>query len=549
MIKENFGKMIERSIKKNWDLPGLSNFKGKSLSYGQIADRIIYLHQVFKKFKIKPGDKVALLGKNSANWGIAYLSTVTYGAVVVPILTDFHANDIHHIVNHSDSKILFVMDNIFTELDPAKMDKVNTIFSIENYEILFTRINKAKSKLLEVEKSYLEAYGGVLTSDKLSFDDISNETLEGIVYTSGTTGFSKGVMLTHNNLAANMVFAREHMDLVPGDTILSFLPVAHSFGCAFEFLYPFCMGCHITFLGRIPSPTIILKAFNKIKPNLILSVPLVLEKIYNSKIKKATGKFPISILIKTPILKKLIYKKIRKTLVDSFGGEFNEFVIGGAPLNAAVEDFLKKIRFPFTIGYGMTECAPLISYINWREHRKQSVGICVNTLDCKVDSDDPQTEVGELLVKGENVMIGYYKEKEKTAEAIDEEGWLHTGDLALIDEDGFIYIKGRKKTMLLGPSGQNIYPEVIEAKLSNLPFIEEAILVKREGKLVALVYPDYDNLKLKGAEEKRLNKIMRDNREKINEVLPAFSKISKIQIYPEEFEKTPKKSIKRYMYK
>ena len=549
MVKENFVKMIENSIKQNWDLAALSDFDGKSYKYGEIADRITFLHTVYKNFKIKPGDKIALLGKNSANWGIAYLATITYGAVVVPILTDFHANDIHHIVNHSDSRLLFVMENIFTELDTAKMEKLNTIFSIENFGILFSRASKAKEKLSECEHSYLEKYQGELNSTKLKFKEINNDTLEGIVYTSGTTGFSKGVMLTHNNLAANIIFAREHMGLVAGDTILSFLPVAHSFGCAFEFLFPFCMGCHITFLGRIPSPTIILKAFGKIKPNLILSVPLVLEKIYNNKIKKATDKFPINILLKIPLLKKLIHKKIRRTLVNSFGGEFNEFVIGGAPLNDAVEDFLKKIKFPFTIGYGMTECAPLISYINWKEHKKKSVGICVDTLEFKIDSDDPYQEVGELLVKGENVMNGYYKEEEITAEAINKDGWLHTGDLALTDKDGFIYIKGRKKTMLLGPSGQNIYPEEIEAKLSNLNFIEEAIVVKREEKLVALVYPDYDRLDLKGIKENELEQIMKENRDKINQILPSFSRISKIQIYPEEFEKTPKKSIKRYMYK
>ncbi len=549
MIKENFVKMIENSIKKNWDLPGLSNFDGKTLTYEEIADRITFLHQIFNNFKIKPGDKIALLGKNSVNWAVAYLATVTYGAVVVPILPDFHANDIHHIVNHSDAKMLFVMENIFTELDTTKMEKLNTIFAMKNYEILFSRTNKPKDKPENAKSSYLEKYNGKLTAEKLTFKEISNETLEGIVYTSGTTGFSKGVMLTHNNLAANIIFAREHMGLVAGDTILSFLPVAHSFGCAFEFLFPFCMGCHITFLRQIPSPTIILKAFSKIKPNLILSVPLVLEKIYNNKIKKATDSFPTNILLKTPLIKNLIHKKIRKKLVDSFGGEFNEFVIGGAPLNGAVEDFLKKIEFPFTIGYGMTECAPLISYISWREHKKKSVGILVDTLEFKIDSDDPYNEVGELLVKGENVMIGYYKEAKKTAETIDDDNWLHTADLAVTDKDGFIYIKGRKKTMLLGPSGQNIYPEEIEAKLSNLPFIEEAIVVKREGKLVALVYPDYDKLDLLETKEQKLEKIMKENRDRINNILPSFSKISKIQIYPEEFEKTPKKSIKRYMYK
>ncbi len=549
MLKENFVGMIENSIKQNWDLPGLSNFNGKTLTYGEIADRITFLHELFKNLNIKPGDKIALLGKNSANWGVAYLATVTYGAVVVPILTDFHANDIHHIVNHSDAKILFVMENTFTELDTVKMKKLNTILAIENYELLFSRANKAKEKLANCKNSYLEKYQGDLNSKNFKCKEISNGSLEGIVYTSGTTGFSKGVMLTHNNLAANIVFAKEHMGLVAGDTILSFLPVAHSFGCAFEFLFPFCTGCHITFLGRIPSPTIILKAFGKIKPNLILSVPLVLEKIYNNKIKRAMDSFPTNMLLKTPLIKKLIHKKIRNKLVDSFGGEFNEFVIGGAPLNDAVEDFLKTIKFPFTIGYGMTECAPLISYINWKDHKKNSVGISVDTLEYKIDSTDPYNVVGELLVKGENVMTGYYKQEKITAETIDENGWLHTGDLALTDNDGFIYIKGRKKTMLLGPSGQNIYPEEIEAKLSNLNYIEEAIVVKREEKLVALVYPDYDRLDLKKVEENDLEKIMKKNRDKINKLLPAFSKISKIQIYPEEFEKTPKKSIKRYMYK
>jgi len=394
----------------------------------------------------------------------------------------------------------------------------------------------------------LDKYDGSLIAEKLSFPEISNNELAEIVYTSGTTGFSKGVMLPHNSLLANVIYAQNHMDLKPGDTIASFLPIAHTFGCAFEFLFPFSVGCHITFLGKIPSPKIILQAFKQVRPRLILSVPLVLEKIYDKQIKAALDKGIVKILTKAPLLKNLIYKKVCNKLIEAFGGNFKEIVIGGAALNEKVETFLKMIGFPVTVGYGLTECGPLVSYAPWDEHKTSSVGKIVDTLEVRIDSDDQQKIVGEILVRGENVMLGYYKNEEATNEAIDKDGWLHTGDLGVVDEDGFIFIKGRCKSMILGPSGQNIYPEEIEAKLNNLPFIQESLVVQKNKKLIALVYPDLGLADAKGINEKKLTVKMEENRKFINQQLPPYCPITKIELSPEEFEKTPTKKVKRYLY-
>lgn len=545
-MKENFVKMLESSINSNWDLPAFSDYKGEALTYGDISREILKMHYIFRKLSVKKGDKIALLGKNSVNWAIVYLATVSYGAVIVPILPDFHASDVHHIVNHSDSVLLFALEDIYENLNCENLKEIIAIFSLENLSLLYSPKKNLKDKF-KSDMDEFRQQNAEKNENKITFSKISNNDLHGIIYTSGTTGFSKGVMLTNNNFAANVVYAQEKMKLEPGDTILSFLPIAHTFGCTFEFLFPFCSGCHITFLNKIPSPRIILKAFGEVKPRLILSVPLIIEKIYNKQIKPTISKALMKVLLGLPGIKNAIYTKIRKKLVTVFGGNFREIVIGGAPLNDEVETFFKKIKFPFTIGYGMTECAPLISYANWENHKSKSVGETVFTMQAKIDSEDSANIVGEIMVKGENLMQGYYKE-EKITSGCFEDGWLHTGDLGLIDADNYIYIKGRSKSMILGPSGQNIFPEEIESKLNNLDCVQESLLVKKENKLIALIYPDFEKMDAKKIEENELESIMKKNLSKINKMLPAYSKISKLEIFPEEFEKTPTKKVKRFLY-
>jgi long-chain acyl-CoA synthetase len=485
-----------------------------------------------------------LIGRNSSNWVLVYLAAVTYGAVIVPVLPDFHTDDFHHIVNHSDSVLLFVADNIYEKIDEAKMPELEAIFSLQDLKNLLYSKKKITAK--EIEK-----YDGQLTAEQISFDKVGNEEVAGILYTSGTSGFSKGVMLPHNSLAANVRFARNSIPLKAGDTILSFLPLAHSFGCTFDFLFPFAVGCHITFLGQIPAPKLLVQALEQIRPRLILSVPLLIEKIYKNRLKPQLDKAAVKTLTKVPGLKNVIYKKIRQKLIDVFGGNFIEIVIGGAALNEEVENFLDKINFPFTVGYGMTECGPLISYTPFKTGTKKfSVGQLMDTLEIRIDSTVTRTDdgSGEIQVRGENVMTGYYKNEEATKATIDDDGWLHTGDIGMLDGDDFIYIKGRHKDMLLGPSGQNIYPEEIEAKLNNLPYVEESLLIEKDKKIVALVYPNMETVDAEGLSETDLQEKMEANRELINRQLPAYSRITKIELFPEEFEKTPTKKIKRFLY-
>ncbi len=550
MFKDNFVEMIQGSIKKNWDLPAFSDFGESALTYGNVAEKILWCHHVFQKSQIKKGDKIALIGKNSTNWAITYLAAVTYGAVIVPVLTDFHTDDIHHIVNHSDSVLLFVSDSLYEKLDEAKMSGLEAILSLESFKLFYSK-KKGIEKVLEKASSlFLEKIKGPLTAENFSLPKVANDELAGILYTSGTSGFSKGVMLPYNSLAANVRFAMDHIDLRAGDPILSFLPLAHTFGCAFDFLFPICVGCHITFLGKIPSPKILIDALGKIRPRLILSVPLLIEKIYKTRIKRKLEKGAVKILAKLPLLGAKVYQKVRHTLIEVFGGNFIEIVIGGAALNEEVESFLRKIKFPFTVGYGMTECGPLISYTPFPGHKFQSVGKLMDSLEIRIDTSttEPGLKTGEILVRGENVMTGYYKNEEATKSALGKDGWLHTGDIGLIDEDGFIYIKGRHKDMLLGPSGQNIYPEEIEAKLNNLPYVEESLVIEKEKKMVALVYPNMEAVDAEGLNEHQLQEKMEQNRQILNEQLPSYSRITKIELYPEEFEKTPTKKIKRYLY-
>lgn len=548
-MKENLTEFISASIIKNWELNSMTDYKGESLTFKEVGTRIARLHCIFETFGIKKGDKVALIGKNSANWGVSFLGTITYGAVIVPILPDFKPNDVHHIIKHSESVFLLAADHIFETLDMAGLPKVLAAYSLTNFSLLEGGAADDSEKLAEkAQKAFNEKYPNGLKPEDARYEPIPNSELAEISYTSGTTGFTKGVMIHHNSLTANVVYANNNMPLDPGDNIVSFLPLAHTYGCAFEFLWPFTLGCHITFLTKTPSPQVILEAFKKIKPRLVLSVPLVIEKIYKKQLLPVISKPHMKVLLNTPILNNVIKKKIREKLNMAFGGNFHEVVIGGAALNKDVEIFFNKIKFPFSIGYGMTECGPLISYANWDKTRLGSAGKIVDTLEVKIDSPDPYKIVGEIMVRGENVMLGYYKNEEATTAALEPDGWMHTGDLGLIDKDNFIYIMGRSKSMILGPSGQNIYPEEIENKYNNMPFVQETLVVEKNGQLVVLIYPDLDAIDKAGLKEGQINEIMEGHRKQLNQELPNYMSVARFKIVPEEFEKTPKRSIKRFLY-
>lgn len=547
MIKERLIGYIEQSIRKNWDIEALSNYREKGYTYREIAEKILRLHIFFKDAGIKEGDKIALVGRNSANWCVVYLASVTYGAVIVPILPDFKSDDLHNLINHSDAVLLFVDDKIFEGLDKAKLPLIQGVISIDDFSMIGTPGEEIKRKYLAAEEKFIKAYPSIRQED-VKFSDITNDKLAVISYTGGTTGFSKGVMITHNSLAANIRFAQTHMPLQPGDPLVSFLPLAHTYGCAFEFLFPFTIGCHITILSKTPSPQIIVQAFKEIKPRLILSVPLVIEKIFKKQLLPVIGKPHMKVLLAIPGVNKIIQGKIKEKLVETFGGRFHEIVIGGAAFNPEAERFFRKIGFPFTVGYGMTECGPLISYTSWDTTKLGASGKPVDTLEVTIDSSDPQKEIGEIILKGENVMLGYYKNEKATREIIDDNGWMHTGDLGIMDRDGNIFIKGRSKSMLLGPSGKNIFPEEIEAVINNMDYISESLVIMEDGKLVGLIYPDSDMLKKDNISEEKFAEMLDGIRKSVNDKIPEFMAVTKFRIHPEEFAKTPKRSIKRFLY-
>jgi long-chain acyl-CoA synthetase len=547
MIQERLIGYIEQSIRQNWEIEALSNYKEKGYSYKTIAEKILKLHILFKGSGINEGEKIALVGRNSANWCITYLASVTYGAVVVPILPDFKPDDLTNIINHSDSRLLFVDDKIYESLDITKMPEITGVLSLDDFRMVFSGNSTFKESFSSFEEKFSNAFPD-LKKEEIRFSDISNDHLAVISYTSGTTGFSKGVMITHNSLAANVRYAQENMPLESGDPVVSFLPLAHTFGCAFEFLFPFTFGCHITILTKTPSPQILIQAFKEIKPRLILSVPLVVEKIYKKQLLSVISKPHMKILLAIPGINKILFRKIREKLTETFGGRFKELVVGGAAFNADAEKFFKKIGFRFTVGYGMTECGPLISYASWNTTKLGASGRAVDTLEVTIDSPDPVNIVGEIILKGENVMTGYYKNEKATREMIDDKGWMHTGDLGLIDKEGNIFIKGRSKSMILGPSGQNIYPEEIEAVINNMDYIVESVINSVDNKLIALVFPDYEMMKRDNISEEQLLTILDKTRKELNERLPEFMAVSKFRIHPEEFAKTPKRSIKRFLY-
>ena len=551
MVEENFIKIYEKSFKENWELPALTDYNTReTFTYGDMARQIARIHLLLRHCQIRRGDKIALIGRNTPRWVMSFFATVTYGAIIVPILQDFNPNDVHHIINHSDAVLLFSGSLAWEHIEMEKLNQVRGVISLDDYSCLDQRDGEdIMQYLADIDQHFEKTYPDGFSRNDIKYAELGNDKVSLINYTSGTTGFSKGVMLTGNNLAGNTCFGMQSKLHYKGSKCLSFLPLAHAYGCAFDLLTPLAVGTHVTLLGKIPSPKILLKAMEEVKPNLIICVPLILEKIYRKQILPMLNKRTMRWALSLPVLDSRIYGQVCKKLVDAFGGRFEQVIVGGAPLNAEVEAFLHKIKFPFTIGYGMTECGPLISYDHNYEYVPGSCGqVLKGIMEVRIDSDDPYNKVGEIQVRGENVMKGYYKNEEATKNAFTEDGWLHTGDLGTIDADNRIFIRGRSKTMILGASGQNIYPEEIESKINNLPFVMESIVIEKNGKLVALVYPDYDTVDGTGISHTDLPVIMEQNRVELNKQLASYEVVSEIQLYPTEFEKTPKKSIKRYLY-
>lgn len=548
--EENLIQIYENSFRKNWELDAVSDFgTSNTLTYAQLAENIAKLHILFERVGIKEGDKIAVMGKNNANWVTTYLATITYGAVIVPILQDFKANDAIHIINHSESKMLFITDLIWENIDVDQVPDLQTVISLNTMDLITTGLPKQQSvDRLTIEDLFAEKFPNGFTQSDVHYTERSNAELASINYTSGTTGFSKGVMTPANALAGNIVFGLTTKLVYQGCRHVAFLPLAHAYGCAFDFLACLAAGGHTYLIGRTPSPKILMKAFAEVKPTLILSVPLILEKIYKKMIQPLLSRTAVSWVLKMPLLDKVVLGKIREKLMDAFGGEFSQIIIGGAPLNAEVEAFLRRIKFPITIGYGMTETAPLISFTPWDSFRSQSCGqVLEGFMEARIDHPDADG-VGEIQVRGENVMMGYYKNEQATNDTFTEDGWLRTGDLGVIDKDDFIYIKGRCKTMLLGSSGQNIYPEEIEAKINNMPYVLESLVLQKDTRLVALVCPDFEAVDADKLSQEQLEVVMEENRKLVNQQLATYEQINELRIFNHEFEKTPKKSIKRFLY-
>lgn len=546
---QHINEILENSIRKNWEELALTDFGGISLQYRDIARKIAKLHLLFKHAGINKEDKIALCGKNSTQWAVAFMAAMTYGAVPVPILHEFKPDQIHNLLNHSDSRILFCDFAIYKSIDITTSPEVDAVFNIADYSLLYSKntdIDYARAHLNELfGKSYPERF----TPNDVVYEKPEINRLAIINYTSGSTGFSKGVMIPYRAISSNIDFGLQKLTFLgPKDNTICMLPMAHMYGLAIELLHPLSKGCHVHFITRVPSPKIVMDAFAATRPRLIITVPLVLEKIIKNKVFPLLEKPYMRLLTTMPFVNDILLTKIKNKLQETFGGQLVEIIIGGAALNADVERFLRRIRFPYTVGYGMTECAPLISYAGHEENRPGSCGKCVSNMEIKVDSDDPEHIPGELLVKGANVMLGYYKNPEETATAI-RNGWLYTGDICTVDADGFIYIRGRNKNMILGASGQNIYPEEIEQQLNNMPYVNESIVVERNHRLVALVHPDYDTATQQGIDAEQLMQIMNDNIARLNKELPSYSCVSSLEIHEEEFEKTPKRSIRRFLYK
>jgi long-chain acyl-CoA synthetase len=551
MIKENFIKLYENSFRENWDLPCYTDYSSnETFTYGEVAEQVARLHLLFHDCQLQRGERIALIGKNCARWCIAYLATITYGCVIVPILHDFSPNDVHYIIGHSESKFLFTSDSVWDTLEESNMPSIRGAFSLTDFRCLYQRDGESIQKFVKYIRAHMrKKYPKGFHKEDIQYKNVSNKDLMLINYTSGTTGFSKGVMLPVNSLAGNVTFGIRTELLKRGDRILSFLPLAHAYGCAFDFLTATAVGTHVVLLGKIPSPKIVTKAFSEVKPSLIISVPLIIEKVYKNIIQPLINKKSMKWALSIPLLDAQIYGQIRKKLMDAFGGEFKEIIIGGAAMNPEVEEFFHRIHFPFTIGYGMTECGPLISYSPWNEFVPTSSGKVLDIMEVRIKKDNPKARVGEIQVHGENVMLGYYKNPEATAEAFTEDGWLRTGDLGTMDNYGNIFLRGRLKTMILGPNGQNIFPEELESVLNNMPFIHESLVIERDKHLVALVYPDMESLEALDLNHPDILKtIMDENLKNLNSQIAAYEKVKEIQIYPTEFVRTPTRKIKRYLY-
>ena len=547
--EKNLNAYISASITSNWDMEAFTDYKGATLFYRDVARRIAKLHILFEETGLKPGDRIALCGKNSSNWGTACLAALSYGAVVVPILHEFKADNIHHIINHSETKLFFAGDQIWENLNEASMPDVLGIITLDNFELVISRSEKLTEAREHLNELFGRKYPKEFTKSDVKYFEAGFDDMAMINYTSGSTGFSKGVMLPYRSLISNYMFARRALYvLTPGDKVISMLPMAHMYGFSFEFFFEFLIGCHVYFLTRLPSPKIIFQALGEIKPSVIVSVPLVIEKIIKKNILPKLETPQMKFLLKVPLLNDQIKKKVCEEMIKGFGGNFYEVILGGAPFNQEVERFVASIRFPYTVGYGATECGPIIAYDDKNTFAQGSCGKPAPNMEVKILSPDPEHVPGEIICRGPNVMLGYYKNEKLTEETIDKDGWMYTGDLGIMDKEGNIFIKGRSKSMILGPSGQNIYPEEIEDHLNNMTLVHESVVISENDKLVALVYPDFDEAMKTSMTEEQIAAVMEQNRQELNDILPAYEKISQIRIYHEEFEKTPKKSIKRFLY-
>ena len=549
MSFSSVNKTFEKSFRENWDRPALSNYQGATMHYRDLARRIAKLHIMFEECGLEKGDKVAICSRNQSNWAVSFLATLTYGAVPVPLMHEFKPSNIHHLVNHSEAKVLFVDEVIWENIVESEMPELQAIIQVNYFKLLYAandRITEARARLNEF---FGKKYPMAFTPESINYYEDSADELAIINYTSGTSGFSKGVMIPYRAIASNLEFGCKVLPIINNTSnVVSMLPCAHMYGLMFEVLYELSKGCHVHFLSRLPSPKIILQALSEVKPTVVIAVPLIIEKIYKNKVKPILDKVGIKYAMKVPGLDQMIINKIKTELVKAFGGEFYEVIIGGAAFNKEVETFFKKMNFPFTVGYGMTECAPIITYSDWKTEKLYSCGEIVPNMEMKIDSPDQQNIPGELLVRGANVFLGYYKNPEATAEALDEDGWLHTGDMGIIDADGSLFLRGRSKCMILGPSGQNIYPEEIEAALDVRPYFVESLVIEDEGGLTALVYPDFDQGAKDGMDQKEFAKYLKSTLPEINKELPNYARLKKIEIMSEAFERTPKKSIKRYLY-
>lgn len=547
-MEESFLYYIEYSIKTHWNHQALTDYKGATHSFREVARHIAKFHILFRESGIQKGDRIALCSRNMSNWGIVFLATLSYGAVAIPILHEFKPDNIHHIVTHSEARLFFVGESIWEELEKTEMPRLETVFKMEDYTLLYNTNEALEKTQSQLNELFGRAYPERFTPDDIHYEYDRPEELAMINYTSGTTSASKGVMLSYRSMWSNLKYALDKMGYHPGERLVSILTMAHMYGLAFELIYPFASGTHVYFISRTPSPKVINEIFTEVRPNLIVAVPLIIEKIIRHRVFPQLEKFHVRLSLKLPYIGSKLRNSIRKKIMDAFGGRFKLIAVGGAALNHEVERFLAYVNFPYTVGYGMTECGPAISYDDWETFRAGSCGKAVDRMQIRINSSDPHQIVGEIWVRGDNVMDGYYKNPEATARAIDAEGWLHTGDLGITDTDGYLYIKGRSKNMILGPNGQNIYPEEIEDRLNAMPYVSESLVIERDGKLTALVYPDYEQAKKDMLSTESLKRIMDENRKQLNHLLPGYSQIARLNIRETEFEKTPKRSIKRYLY-